>query len=520
MKKISLFLLLLSSINLFSQAYPKHWHLEYSPKDTIYGIDLTNAIKNNPVPSTAKTVVVAVIDNGTDIMHPDLAKNIWVNEKEIPGNAVDDDHNGYVDDINGWDFLGNMAQDIKFDNLEMTRLLKAYKTRFGDKTSKQITKAEKADYKKYKEIEKEFEKKYAEAADYLDYIEKLKKPMDALLLEIDTHNLTLKYLENFEPKKPEAKMGQFLIVKFCKDNPSSTPMQYLEELYDTYKYLYTEVNYRLNLDFDPRPRVGDDYMNPKDTKYGNNEVKGPDAGHGTHVSGTIGAVRDNEHAAQGIASMVKIMVIRAVPDGDERDKDVANAIRYAVDNGAKVINMSFGKSYSFNKTIVDEAVKYAESKDVLMIHAAGNDGQNNDKANNFPTPKYEDGSMCKTWIEVGASDRDQSPAPFSNYGKKSVNVFAPGVQIFNTYPEGKYKSMEGTSMASPVVAGLAALIRSYYPHLTAIQVKKAIESSVEKPSKKVKVPGKKGKKTKYKKLGTTAGIINADKALKAAAAMK
>jgi subtilisin family serine protease len=209
-----------------------------------------------------------------------------------------------------------------------------------------------------------------------------------------------------------------------------------------------------------------------------------------------------------------------VPDGDERDKDVALAIRYAADNGAKVINMSFGKAYSHNKAAVDAAIKYAESKDVLIIHAAGNDNKNTDKESNFPTPRYLDGTSCSTWIEVGASDKDMNPADFSNYGKTTVNVFAPGVQIYSTVPDNKYEAFNGTSMAAPVVAGIAGLIRAYYPNLSAVQVKQAIESTVIKPESKVRMPGTKKKKTKYKKLCTTAGYVSASAALKAASLMK
>ena len=519
MKKLFLLLLLAGSLNLFSQSHQANWHLKYIPKDTIYGIDLENALKNNPKPANAQTVVVAIIDNGTDISHPDLAGQIWINEKEIPGNAVDDDHNGYIDDINGWDFLGNLGGDIRYDNLEKTRLLRDYHKRFENKSSKEIAKADRADYKKYKELEKDFNKELEEAKKGLANFEWGKKMLDALASELDSTNITLAQLEAFDPKKPEAMMGKAYVVD-VSTKASMKPKAVFDEINNAYKYFYSKVHYQLNLEFDPRPRIGDDYLNPKDINYGNNEVKGPDSEHGTHVAGTVGAVRDNSLPAMGIAPMVKLMILRVVPDGDERDKDVANAIRYAADNGARVINMSFGKGYSFNKKIVDDAVKYAESKDVLLVHGAGNDGQNNDKTANFPNAHYEDGTACKTWIEVGASDRDQSPASFSNYGKNSVNVFAPGVQIYNTFPDGKYEAIDGTSMASPVVAGLAALIRSYYPALTAAQVKQVIESSVDKPQQKVKRPGSKKKKTKYRKISTSAGIVNADKALKTAAAMK
>ncbi len=519
MKKTFLALLLACALNLCAQTYPKNWHLDFSAKDTTLGIDLVNAIKNNPVPAGAKTIIVAVIDGGTDTKHPDLANNIWVNEKEIPGNAVDDDHNGYVDDINGWDFLGNIGEDIEYDNLELTRLVRDYQKRFGNKSSKEIPKAERADFKRYKKLEEVFNKKRDEALFNYDRQKANKKYVDKLIEELDSTNISLKDLAAFEPRNNDAKIAKNFVMGNCQAI-GMTPKAFFEYLDEIYKHYNAQANYHYSLDYDPREKVGDDYLNPADLKYGNNEVKGPDAEHGSHVAGIIGAVRDNNLPAQGIAPLVKLMILRVVPNGDERDKDVANAIRYAADNGAKVINMSFGKGYSFNKKIVDDAVKYAESKDVLIIHAAGNDNENNDKDDNFPSAKYEDGNTCKTWIEVGASDRDQNPADFSNYGKESVNVFAPGVKIYSTFPDGKYKAIDGTSMASPVVAGLAALIRSYYPNLTAIQVKQVIESSVEKPVKKVRKPGKKRKKTKYKKISTSAGIINADKALKAAAAIK
>jgi len=237
--------------------------------------------------------------------------------------------------------------------------------------------------------------------------------------------------------------------------------------------------------------VGDNYNNAEEHNYGNADVTGPNADHGTHVSGIIGAVRDNTIGIKGVADHVRIMAIRVVPDGDERDKDVANGIRYAADNGAKVINMSFGKGYSWNKQAVDDAVKYALSKDVLLVHAAGNDGKDLEKETNYPTRVYADGSgLADAWIEVGASGPDDDStlvAPFSNYGKAKVDVFAPGVSIYSTTPGSHYANHDGTSMASPVVAGLAALIREYYPKLKAIQVKDIIMRSVVKPTHTVTV---------------------------------
>lgn len=516
--RFSILILLICSISLSAQNYAKDWHLQYSEKDTNYGIGLHKAILNNPAPAGAKTVIVAVIDGGTDVNHPDLKNNIWVNPGEILGNGVDDDHNGYVDDMHGWDFLGSAGADIEFDNLEITRLLRDYKTRF-DATTGKLTSQDKKDLKTYKKMYSEYQKQYEEAQKDYKFMQFLNNLSNSLLSELDSSNISLKDLKEFDAKKPDSKYAQEIIIGECTRTGNS-PKSVFDEIREGFEHTAERINYHLNFDFDSRPTIGDNYRDATTNNYGNSEVVGPDAFHGTHVAGIIGATRNNSLGMDGIAPLVKIMVLRVVPNGDERDKDVAHAIRYAADNGAKIINMSFGKYYSYNAAVVKEAIRYAESKDVLFIHAAGNDNKDNDKTEHYPVGIYDNDSVCKTWIEVGASDRDQNPASFSNYGKKTVHVFAPGVDIYSTIGNGLYKASSGTSMAAPVVAGLAALIRAYYPNLTAIQVKQIIESSVVKPVQKVKKPGKKKKKTKYKKLCSTAGIVNAEQALKAAAAVR
>jgi subtilisin family serine protease len=278
----------------------------------------------------------------------------------------------------------------------------------------------------------------------------------------------------------------------------------IKQLDEATEHFENQVKYNLNLDFDPRPIIGDDYKNSSERYYGNPDCMGPGALHGTHVAGIIAANRTNNIGVKGVADNVKIMAIRAIPDGDERDKDVANAILYAVDNGAKVINMSFGKMYPYDKAAVDKAVKYAESKDVLIVHAAGNDALDIDKEVHFPCKKYKDGGEAKNWIDVGAESykkKDKLVASFSNYGKKTVNVFAPGVQIYSTKNGGGYINESGTSMACPVTAGVAAVLRSYYPTLSAKDIKKIIEKSVVADYKKelINKPGGKDIKHKVKK---------------------
>jgi subtilisin family serine protease len=284
--------------------------------------------------------------------------------------------------------------------------------------------------------------------------------------------------------------------------------------------LEARVQFNLNTAFDPRPLVGDSAASTTDRRYGNADVTGPDAKHGTHVAGIIAAVRGNGVGIDGVAPAVRIMGVRAVPNGDERDKDVANAIRYAVDNGAQIINMSFGKSFSPNKALVDAAVKYAEAKGVLMVHAAGNDGADVSKVPNFPTDAYAAGGEARGWIEVGASSwhgLDSLAAPFTNYGRPQVDVFAPGVDILSTVPGGGYERQDGTSMAAPVVSGVAALLMSYYPSLTAADVKRIIlESATRYPDQAVVKPGADEGTVPFGTLSATGGVVNAYEAVRRA----
>jgi subtilisin family serine protease len=284
-----------------------------------------------------------------------------------------------------------------------------------------------------------------------------------------------------------------------------------------------QLKYALNPDYNPRTIVGDHYTDPSEHHYGNADLMGPDAKHGTHVAGIIGAVRGNSIGVDGIAPAVKFMMIRTVPDGDERDKDVANAIRYAVDNGAQIISMSFGKAYSPYKAAVDEAVKYADAHDVLMVHAAGNDGADLGKTKSFPTPTYLDGGHPRNWIEVGASSwkgGDSLAAPFSNYGQAQVDVFAPGVDILSTIPGNRYERDSGTSMAAPVVSGLAALLMDYYTNLSAGDIKKIIMTSVSRHADQmVLLPGSETQKVPFGSLSISGGVVNAYNALKMAEEM-
>lgn len=247
--------------------------------------------------------------------------------------------------------------------------------------------------------------------------------------------------------------------------------------------------------------------------------------HGTHVAGIIGAIRGNKLGADGVADNVLLMSLRAVPNGDEQDKDIALAIRYAADNGAQVINMSFGKSYSPNQKEVYEAILYAESKGVLLIHAAGNDAENVDKEPNFPTSMYSfQTKPFDNYLTIGASTNEPKSklvASFSNYGQKGVDVFAPGYQIYNSVPQSDYKVLQGTSMAAPMVAGVAALLKSYFPSLTMKQIKDVIlQSSTSYKGVKVVIPAEKeltdggDNLVDFATLSTAGGVVNVYNAVK------
>jgi subtilisin family serine protease len=489
--------------------------------DGVFGISTEKAYNELLKNKKGQPVIVAVIDGGVDKNHEDLKSVMWVNSKEIAGNGKDDDKNGYVDDVNGWNFLGSSKGSVQYDNLELTRLVRKLQPKYiSVVNSTPLTAEERKEYNLYLKLVTDYMEKLQSAQAGQANYTALKKYIDQITTKIGKPEPTAADFNNYNASGEMESKTLKIIKGQLKEDPSFK--KFYTDLEDGIKYFDTQLKYNLNLEFDSRDSVGDNYSNRQERYYGNSDVAGPDADHGTHVAGIIGAVRNNELGIKGVANNVRIMSVRTVPSGDERDKDVANAIRYAVDNGAKVINMSFGKSYSPYKSLVDSAVRYAISKDVLLVHAAGNDGSNIDIENNFPNRNYVDtaGVTMGTfgpWIEVGASswkNDDELVAGFSNYGKKSVDVFAPGVKINSTVPDSKYKEHEGTSMASPVVAGLAALVRSYYPALTALQVKDIIMNSVTKVDHKVKIKSEGStKKVDFTDVCISGGVVNAYDAL-------
>ena len=504
-----------------------NWYQLDKAETGYYGISLNKAyqfVKGKK----SKTVLVAVIDSGVDTTHEDLKKVLWHNPKEIPGNGIDDDHNGYVDDVYGWNFIGGKdGRNVKEDSYEGARVYHKLKAKYGSlipDSSSVKTPEEKAEIEMYRKAKQKIEgdANPAELLFMKRILPNLKKGDSIIAKELNKVEFNCTDLENYFPVDINARNAKAIYLGMCKANNNNdiTNKQIFDDL---------EGQIRKGEAVEKAPEdyrgeiVKDDESNINDKYYGNNDVMAGTPMHGTHCVGIIGAAKNNGKGSDGIADNVKIMMVRAVPDGDEHDKDIALAIRYAADNGAQIISMSFGKDFSPQKKWVDEAVKYAESKGVLLVHAAGNDAKNIDTADNFPNPVFADGKgRANTFVTVGASGDATNgglTASFSNYGKKEVDLFSPGVKIYSTLPGSNYGNLSGTSMACPVVAGVAAFLLEYYPNLSAKQLKYIIEKSAVPISEKVKLPGT-DEKVNLSDISKSGGIVNAYEAVKLAATIK
>lgn len=461
-----------------------------------------NALKGRK----AQTVIVGVVDSGVDINHEDLKSIIWTNPKEIPNNGIDDDKNGYVDDVHGWNFLGEINQE----NLEYVRILKKGNTNDPD----------------YKRAEEKYDKEFKDATEKIELYSQIRERIaqsDALIQKhLGKKEYTAEDLDTIDTSSLQL-LGAVRGMKYLLGN-DVTVKETLEELSDGIKHYEERLKYGLNKEFNPRAVLKDNPDDINDKIYGNNNVVGPTAEgalHGTHVAGIIAAVRHNNIGIDGVADHVRIMPVRTVPDGDEYDKDVALALRYAIDNGAKVINTSFGKEFSPHKEWVYDALKYAAEKDVLIVNAAGNDTKNIDTQLTFPDDNIDGKEFTDTMITIGALNYEYNEnlvASFSNYGKNNVDLFSPGVQIYATVPENKYKFLDGTSMAAPEVAGVAALIRAYFPTLKAREVKQILMESGLVPTVKEVLVGGRGeeqeaKRMLFSELSKSGKIVNAYNAI-------
>lgn len=490
-------------VSELTETQKKTWGHADLITDTIPGMSVDKAYKEIIKNKSGKTIIVAVVDSGMDLEHEDLRDVLWTNKGERPNNGKDDDGNGYIDDIHGYNFLGEAYNE----QLEYVRMLRL---NVGDASLRAKARLK---------LDEEYPKALQNKQQYEQIFQVVKNADEAVKKELGKESYTKKELAAIEAKTEE--MQQHLAVlkqMFSYGDSISTVM---EELSEGITYFADQVNYNLNKDFNGRTPVGDNPYDLSDKSYGNGNPKNrvDTESHGTHVAGIIAAKRDNGKGVNGVAKNVKLMSVRAVPNGDEYDKDIAMAIRYAVDNGAKIINCSFGKSYSPNAQWVYDAIQYAASRDVLIIHAAGNDGNNLDNPDNPNYPndhKYGGSEFANNVITVGAlasSYGSKMVASFSNYGKQNVDVFAPGDGIYSTLPNNTYDFQGGTSMAAPAVAGVAALIRSYHPQLSASQVKQIIIQSGLSSKASVIVAGDASNATTFDKVSKSGKMVNAYNAL-------
>ncbi len=509
---------------------PDNWFNLDPTKDKVQGTGGDEALARLKAQGKkGQTIIVAVLDSGVDYNHEDLKDIMWTNPGETAGNGIDDDKNGYIDDIHGWNFLGGKdGKSVDHETLELTREYVRLSKRFKGTDAKNLHGAAADEYKYYESVKTAFEDQRREAENGKAQIDKqINKVADAFTAaekSIGKKDFTAEDLGKINAGTNTELKDAVALLQRVMGNGIANRADLEEQRKQGSEYYDGQLQYNLNPDYNPRVIVGDNPEDLSSRNYGNNDYQGPDASHGTHVSGIIAAKRNNDVGMNGIADNVRIMSVRCVPDGDERDKDVANAIYYAVDNGASIINMSFGKSYSPQKAYVDAAMKYASDHDVLLVHAAGNDAENNDTDPNFPNDMYKSpvkaGLFKKTknvptWMEIGAlswKTGDKRVATFSNYGKKNVDLFSPGVAIYSTVPGNKYASFQGTSMASPAAAGVAAIIRSYYPELSAMQVKDIMIKSVLPQDGEVVKPGT-TEKIKFSELSVSGGVVSATNAI-------
>jgi cell wall-associated protease len=500
-----------------------NWFIKDPTLDKLEGVSSERAIREFSL-LNKREIIVAVIDSGVDTKHEDLQGKIWVNPKESgldaagndkATNKIDDDGNGLVDDVHGWNYLGGAdGQNIHNETLEMTREVVAYEARIA---GGEVLTPEEAAY--FEKVKAAYAAENEGAEAQLKVMEPEEKTATAAKATLkaklgleDYSQAALDAITSTDTEVVEAKNALIAIIKKYRD---------VARFYRVFENVKSTLAFYLNKSFNPRSIAGDDPNDFTQTTYGNNDVQGPDASHGTHVAGIIAAVRGNGIGIDGVAENVKIMALRVVPNGDERDKDVALAVRYAVDNGAHIINMSFGKAFSPSKAQVDEAFLYAASKGVLIFHSAGNDSSNNDLIAGFPNRtvlKAAERNLpakISTWIEIGASARLKGldmVASFSDYGKGDVDIFSPGALLNSTVPGNLYAVYSGTSMAAPAAAGAAALLMSNFPTMTALQAKAILLNQARQyPGLLVRLPGsaKLDLPVPFVDLSASGGVIDA-----------
>ena len=457
-----------------------------------------------------KQIIVGIIDSGLDTTSVDILPALWKNPQEKQ-DRKDNDNNGYTDDLHGWNFLGtkdgtfNMTSAGSEEFREFKRLYPKYKG-IENKEAVQDT----AEFTYY-----ELMKKKAGIMSYIKYTaytavkDEAYQKTDSILktLNINTDTLTIQGLMQLHTRSNVLEQAiQALFTDLLKIGEHGL-WKDARKAHDKNFALMKRRLESIEKDTDKRLLMGDDMKNPEDRFYGNHTLQVEGCDHGTFVAGIVAGQGVKDSRMKGVWPQARLMIVRAVGNGDEYDKDVASAIRYAVDNGATVINLSLGKYTSPDADMVNQAIAYAQKKDVLIIQAAGNNSRNIDLVPYFPSAKDQNGKTFKNYMRVGASDQDGNPCTFSNYGQDEVDVFAPGENIISVGLTNTYSTQQGTSFAAPIVSGIAAMLRSCFPKLKAHQIKEIICQSVQPTDQ-------------LKKHCRTGGIVDALKAVQLAVTYK
>lgn len=509
----------------------ENWHLLDYSKNGVYGIGINRAYHELLKNRTSKAVVVAVIDSGIDTLHEDLKPVLWHNPQK-EGEQSRKRAGRYWGDEYGWNFIGNRdsaGYNLLHDSQEEERFYYLYRSRFETLAAgKRPAGKDRRIYTAWLRSKKALVGRTREqmAVDALEgYLYNYYPRWDALFQKLLARKVyTGKEVQAYQTEDKLLKMDRYFYgLLFAKVAPAVTNAQLPQALMPVLDSMRRKIKIPDTPPADYRAAVvKDNYNKLSDRYYGNSNVMAANRMHGTHAAGIIGAVRENGKGMDGVADKVQIMMVRVVPEGDEHDKDVALAIRYAVDNGAQIINMSFGKAYSPQQHWVEAAIRYAGRRGVLIVKAAGNSGASLDSVPDYPAGRYlNNNTPIPYMITVGASGPGaEALIPgFTNYGRESVDVFAPGVQIYSTVgydSAGRaiqgYKRISGTSMAAPVVTGMAAVLKSYYPRLSAADIKAIIEASVTPVAFPVQKP-QSGQWVPMAALCKTGGIVNAFEAV-------
>ncbi len=488
------------------------WHLSDWKQDSLPGISLEKAyawLDTHKSGHTGEEVVVAVLDTKLDIRHEAIRDNLWTNPGEIPGNGLDDDGNGYTDDVHGWNFLGNSAgEDVLYQLSETARAARLLEQ--IDTAALRLS-----DPKRLATLQK-YAAAYREDA---AFFRENYRALDSILSREEAALRDLAALgDNAALQDGEA-------LRNGAANQNEAVLRESRALRDQRKAIAIQKQFFYNPDYQERAITGDRPDDLYDRRYGNPVISGrAPMEHALGVAGVLAARPNNRLGVAGVSEKIRIMPVVMVAEGDEHDKDVALAIRYAVDNGAKIINMSWGKRQSLYPGWVQDAIRYASQRDVLLVHSAGNTADDLDAVDYYPLDYTPDGEFTESFLSVGALSPRKGPAlvaSFSNYGQRNVDLFAPGNFIFTPHTGNGYAYKQGTSYAAPLVAGVAALVWSHYPDFTAAEIKDILMASATRVDGEVYLPRKtrsaSPQRVPFTRLCKSGGILNAFAALQLAA---